>query len=134
MRTSEIGTRFGKVLFSRPVGRRRGFWKRAKADLPVDRELGLSAGFSLGVVVAITRLCAQMAFAPARGTFREFCEWAPSSRATLRMVDAVGDLARPRDRHPLRQAAVLASGAGSPIEWSRTHLAEAQPMSSSRSS
>lgn len=93
-RTSEIGTRFGKVSFARPIGRQRGFWRRAKADLPVDRELGLCGGFSLGVVAAIARLAAQMAFASARGTFLEFSEWAPSSRATLRMVDAVGGVSR----------------------------------------
>jgi hypothetical protein len=92
-RSSELGTRFGKVDFERPIGRRLG--QRAKADCPVDRELGLCAGFSLGVVAAVARLCAQMAFASARATFREFAEWAPSSRATLRMVDATGAQARP---------------------------------------
>lgn len=95
MRTSEIGTRFGKVAFTRPVGRQDGFWRRAKADLPIDRALGLCSGFSVGVVAAMARLCAQMAFASARGTFKEFSAWAPSSRATLRMVDAAGERARP---------------------------------------
>jgi len=95
VRGSEIGTRCGKVVFERPVGRRLGFWRRAKADLPVDRELGLCGGFSLGVVAAVARLCAQMAFASARSTFREFSEWAPSSRATLRMIDTIGGQARP---------------------------------------
>jgi len=92
-RTSELGTRFGKVSFTRPVGRR---WNRPKetVDLVVDRELGLAGGFSLGVMMAVTRLCAQMAFAAARDTFRETYEWAPSPRATLRMVDAVGGEAR----------------------------------------
>jgi hypothetical protein len=94
MRTTEIGTRCGKVSFKRPVGRRLGVSQRAKADLPVDRELGLCGGFSLGVVAAIARLCAQMSFASARSTFREFSEFAPSSRAALRMVDAVGGVAR----------------------------------------
>lgn len=94
-RTSELGSRFGKVFFTRPVGRRLGFFKRAKVDLPVDRELGLCSGFSIGVVLSVTRLCAQMAFANARATFADFCGWAPSSRSTLRMVDAVGPLARP---------------------------------------
>jgi hypothetical protein len=94
-RTSELGTRCGKVSFIRPIGRRLGFWRRAKADLPVDRELGLCGGFSLGTVVTIAHLCAQMAFSAARSTFREFSEWAPSSRTTLRMVDAIGDQARP---------------------------------------
>jgi hypothetical protein len=92
-RTTELGTRFGKVSFTRPVGRQP---ERPKAlvDLPVDRELGLAGGFSLGVMMAVTRLCAQMAFASARETFRETYEWAPSSRATLRMVDTVGGEAR----------------------------------------
>lgn len=93
-RSTSIGTRFGKVLFMRPVGRPEG-QVRAACDLPVDRELGLCAGFSLGVVLAVTRLCAQMAFAPARDTFRQAHEWSPSPRAELRMVDAVGDQARP---------------------------------------
>lgn len=91
-RTSQLGTRFGKVSFTRPVGRRVG---RGTCDLPVDRELGLCAGFSLGVVLAVTRLCAQMAFASARDTFCQSHEWTPSPRAALRMVDAVGDHARP---------------------------------------
>ena len=96
IRTTDVGTLFGKVSFSRPVGRQRGsFWKRAKADLPIDRELGLCSGFSLGATLAVVRLCAQMAFAPARTNFREFCGWAPSPRATLRMVDAIGDRAQP---------------------------------------
>jgi hypothetical protein len=93
-RTTPIGTRFGKVMFVRPVGRREGC-VRAACDLPIDRELGLCAGFSLGVVIAMTRLCAQMAFAPARDTFRQAHEWAPSPRAELRMVDTLGDHARP---------------------------------------
>ena len=93
-RSTEIGTRFGKVSFTRPVGRPEGHAHGA-CDLPVDRELGLCAGFSLGVVLAVTRLCAQMAFLPARETFRQAHEWMPSPRAVLRMVDAVGDQARP---------------------------------------
>jgi hypothetical protein len=92
--SSEIGTRFGKVHFSRPTGRRVGK-ERAAKDLPVDRELGLCAGFSLGVVTDIARLCAQQAFASARNTFKQFCEWMPSPRAVLRMIDATGTKARP---------------------------------------
>ncbi len=38
----------------------------------------------------MVRLCAQMAYGPARSTFRSSCEWSPSQRAVLRMVDAVG--------------------------------------------
>lgn len=92
-RTTELGTLFGKVSFTRPVARPMGA-ARGRCDLPIDRELGLCSGFSLGVVMATTRLCAQMAFASARRTFEQFCEWAPSPRAVLRMVDAVGDRAR----------------------------------------
>lgn len=92
-RTTPLGTRFGKVDFTRPVGRR--VHKRDTAvDLPVDRELGLCSGFSLGVLAAMTRLCAQMAFASARATFASTYEWTPSPRATLRMVDTVGVEAR----------------------------------------
>lgn len=91
-RNGEVGTRFGKVKFSRAIGRRLG--GRGRADLPVDRELGLSGGFSLGTVTAITQLCAMLAFGNARRLFAEFHEWAPSPRATLRMVDAVGAEAR----------------------------------------
>lgn len=91
-RTLALGTRFGKVDFTRQVGRPEG---GGPTDLPVDRELGLCAGFSVGVVLAVTRLCAQLAFGQARGTFRAFHEWAPSPRATLRMVDAAGKEARP---------------------------------------
>ena len=92
--TSELGTRFGKVVFERPVGRRIG-WRRATCDRPIDRALGLCNGFSLTTVMSVTRLCAQLAFGNARGTFAQFCEWSPSQRTTLRMVDAVGAEARP---------------------------------------
>lgn len=91
-RNTEVGTRFGKVRFSRAIGRPLG--SRSRADLPVDRELGLCSGFSLGTVTAVAQLCAMLAFGNARRLFSEFHEWAPSSRATLRMVDAVGAEAR----------------------------------------
>ena len=93
-RTVELGTRFGKLKFSRPVGLPLDGVSRA-ADLPVDRELGLCSGFSLGTVTAISRLCAMMAFATARQVFEQFHEWTPSPRATLRMVDTLGAQARP---------------------------------------
>ncbi|MGC4121373.1 MAG: hypothetical protein QM765_43710 [Myxococcales bacterium] len=92
-RDSELGTRFGKVRFERPTGVDASN-RRAARDLPVDRELGLCGGFSLGTVTAMTRLCAQLAFANARQNFRETYEWAPSPRAVLRMVDAIGSEAR----------------------------------------
>lgn len=93
VRRTKLGTLFGKVSFVRPVARPMGK-PRGKCDLPVDRELGLCSGFSVAVVLATTRLCAQMAFASARHTFEHFCEWAPSPRAVLRMVDKVGAEAR----------------------------------------
>jgi hypothetical protein len=93
-RSGEIGTRFGKVRFARPVGLPLEGVSRA-ADLPVDRELGLCSGFSLGTVMAVTRLCAMMPFVTARNVFRQFHQWSPSPRAVLRMVDAVGTKARP---------------------------------------
>ena len=93
VRTSELGTLFGKVSFTRPIARPAGA-PRGACDLPVDRELGLCSGFSLGVVLATTRLCVQLAYTAARQTFEQFCQWAPSPRAVLRMVDAVGGRAR----------------------------------------
>lgn len=68
MRTTMLGTLFGKVSFTRPVGRLVG-WRRKAVDLPVDRELGLQGGLSLGVVLELGRLCAQMAFKWARDSF-----------------------------------------------------------------
>lgn len=93
-KTSKIGTRYGKVSFTRPVGRREDA-PRTAVDLPVDRELGLCSGFSLTVVTMVVKLCAQMAFASARGTYRDMYGWSPSPRSTLRMVDALGAEARP---------------------------------------
>jgi hypothetical protein len=93
-RSTKVGTRFGSVPFVRPAGRQVDNAKK-KVDLPVDRELGLCGGFSLGTVMAVVRLAAMMAFAQARTTFKQFHEWTPSPRATLRMVDAVGAEARP---------------------------------------
>lgn len=68
IRTTWLGTLFGKVEFARPVGRLVK-WRRRAVDLPVDRELGLDGGFSLGVVLEMVRSCAQMAFKTARETF-----------------------------------------------------------------
>jgi len=65
MRTTLLGTLFGKVAFCRPVGRLLKF-RRRTVDLPVDRELGLQGGFSLGVILETARLCAQMAFKSAQ--------------------------------------------------------------------
>ncbi len=97
-RSTEIGTRFGKLPFCRPVGMPPGGTSRA-ADLPIDRELSLCSGFSLGTVTSVTRLCAMMAFATARAVFKQFRDWMPSQRAVLRMVDAIGAEARPGVAH-----------------------------------
>ncbi|MEW5885016.1 MAG: ISKra4 family transposase [Armatimonadota bacterium] len=131
LRTSEIGTRFGKVLFSRGVGRRVG--RRAPVDLPVDRELGLCSGFSLGTVTAIVQLCALMAFGTARRLFAEFHEWAPSPRATLRMVDAVGaearrfldDAATPEDDGEV--LVIQVDGRGAPMITATEHARRRRP-------
>ncbi len=92
-RSSKLGTLFGKVPFCRPIARPIGA-PRGECDLPVDRELKLCSGFSLGVVMMVTRLCAQMAYASARETFEQFCKWMPSPRGVMRMIDAVGGKAR----------------------------------------
>jgi hypothetical protein len=131
-RTSEFGTRFGKVVFVRPVGRQVGN-PRAACDLPIDRELGLCGGFSFGVVLATARLCAQMAFAPARENFRETYEWAPSPRAVLRMVDSVGTEARAfleQVPAPLDDGDVLviqADGKGAPMISPEEYRRRGQP-------
>src|SRR5258705_6953906 len=44
-RVSQLGTRFGKVAFERPVGEPLDRTSE-KVDLPIDRELGLCSGFS----------------------------------------------------------------------------------------
>ncbi len=92
--TGELGTLFGKVSWSRREGRRVGA-RRSARDLPIDRELGLCGGFSLGVVERIAKLSAQCVFETARQTFLEIHGWAPASRTVLRMVDAIGEHARP---------------------------------------
>ena len=91
-RKSMVGTRFGKVMFCRPVGIAVG--ARHRSDLPIDRELGLCSTFSLGTVTTVVQLCAVMAFASARELFAQFHGWAPSTRSTLRMVDTVGAQAK----------------------------------------
>lgn len=92
--SSPLGTRFGKVRFARPIGRPARSRVSSRCDLPVDRELGLRGGFSLGVVLLIAKLCAQGTFGAARSMFRDAHEWAPAPRGVLRMVDAVGARAR----------------------------------------
>jgi hypothetical protein len=136
--TRQVGTRFGKVVFETPVGRRVG-WPRLARDLPVNRDLGLCSGFSLLVVTTLTKLCAQMAFGAARKTFRDVFEWSPSQRATLRMVDALGALARPFLEQALppendgEVLVILADGKGAPSISSREYRRRAQPHRRSKS-
>jgi hypothetical protein len=131
-RSTEIGTRFGKLRFSRPVGLPLGGASRA-ADLPIDRELGLCSGFSLGTVMSVTRLCAMMAFATARTVFKLFHEWMPSQRAVLRMVDAIGAQARPfleQDPAPVDDGEILvieADGGGAPMIGSNEYQRRRKP-------
>ena len=128
----EVGTRFGKVAFETPVGRRVGLPRLAR-DLPVNRELGLCAGFSLLVVLTLTKLCAQMAFKSAHSAFHDMLEWTPSSRATLRMVDAVGAEARgfleqappPEDDGDV--LVITVDGKGAPAISSREYKRRARP-------
>lgn len=93
-KTKAIGTRYGKVPFRRLIGRPVGNPK-GKCDPVIDRDLGMCGGFSLEVVMTVALLAAQMSFANVRRTYRRFYEWAPSPRAILRMVDTIGDEARP---------------------------------------
>jgi hypothetical protein len=89
--TSDVGTRFGKVAFTRPTARPIDNPRRGARDFPVDRELGIASGFSLPATLVMVRLCAQVAFGSARATFANIFEWAPCSRTVLRMVDSVGE-------------------------------------------
>ena len=130
-RKTAIGTRFGKVSFCRPIGRAVG--ARHQADLPVDRELGLCSSFSLGTVTTLVQLCALMAFEPARALFAQFHEWVPSTRSTLRMVDAVGAEARrflDADALPEGDGEVLivqVDGRGAPMISATEHARRRRP-------
>ena len=130
-RKSEVGTRFGKVGFLRPVGTAVG--ARGRADLPVDRELGLCSAFSLGTVTTLVQLCALMAFGSARELFAQFHGWTPSTRSTLRMVDAVGGEAKafldaadvPDDDGDV--LVIQVDGRGAPMISSTEHARRRQP-------
>jgi hypothetical protein len=130
-RNGDIGTRFGKVKFSRPVGR--PLLGNGRVDLLVDRELGLCSGFTLGTVTALVRLCAMLAFGTARATFRQFHEWAPSQRTTLRMVDEAGAHARSfLDAAPLPQGdgevlVIEVDGRGAPMITSTEYTRRSRP-------
>jgi hypothetical protein len=121
--STQIGTRFGKVEICQPVGA--PVRDSGSRDLPLMRELGLPAGFTLPVITLVSRLCAMMAFAQARGLFRSLFGWSPSPRAVLRMVDATGEQARPfldQEGPPDDDGEVLvieADGKGAPAISSR---------------
>jgi hypothetical protein len=55
----------------------------------------MGAAFSLGVMSSLAELCARMPFSHARTVFHRFCAWVPSPKVVLRIVDALGDQARP---------------------------------------
>ncbi len=130
--TSVIGTRFGKVTVELPVGMREGD-PRAARDSPLLRALGLPAGFTMLVVTTMARLCAQMAFASARDLARHLFQWTPSSRAVLRMVDAVGDRARPfLEQAPAPEddgevLVIMVDGKGAPAISSAEYARRARP-------
>jgi hypothetical protein len=130
--TSAVGTRFGKVAVALPVGMRAGDAYSAR-DWPLQRRLGLPAGFTMLVVTTMARLCAQMAFAQARDLARHLFEWAPSPRAVLRMVDAVGERARgfleqaPPPEDDGEVLVVMVDGKGAPAISSAEYARRAQP-------
>ena len=66
----EIGTKFGKVEVTQPVGRPIGR-PRARRDLPMARAVALPGGFTLPLVTLVAKFCALMAFLPTRQTLRE---------------------------------------------------------------
>lgn len=129
--STDVGTRFGKVAFVQPVGERMD--ASGPRDLPLMRELGLPAGFTLPVVTLFGRLCAMMAFAQARGLFGSVFGWSPSQRAVLRMVDATGEQARPfleQAEAPKDDGEILvieADGKGAPAISSREHARRTRP-------
>ena len=90
---AEIGTKFGKVEVTQPVGRPVGK-PRARRDLPMARAVALPGGFTLPLVMLVAKFCALMAFLPTRQTLRELLGWAPAPRSVLRMVDTIGAEAR----------------------------------------
>jgi len=89
----EVGTKFGKVSVSQPIGRTVG-QRRARRDFPMSRALGLPGGFTLPLVTLVAKFCALMAFSPTRQILRDLLGWAPAPRSVLRMVDTVGAEAR----------------------------------------
>jgi hypothetical protein len=87
------------------------------------------------VVTTMARLCAQMAFASARDLARHLFEWAPSPRAVLRMVDAVGERARgfleqaPPPEDDGEVLVITVDGKGAPAISSKEYERRARPHS-----
>lgn len=92
--TDSLGTLFGVVPWTRPVGRLSGQLRGLKCDRIVDRELGLCNSFSLGVVERMCWLVAQMPYSDARRMFAKSHGWSVCSRSQERFIDALGGLAR----------------------------------------
>jgi len=128
--SSRVGTRFGKVWFTRRTAFRVG---GKEMDLPVDRAIGLCGGMSFGVLVHIAHLCARMAFGQAREVFARSHEWCPSQDTTLRIVDAVGALARPfLEQLPVPDddgeiLVIMVDGGGAPMLRPEVLLRRRQP-------
>lgn len=134
----EVGLRCGKVTFPSKIGRQIGR-PRAPRDRPVERQIGLSCGFTPAVIAATSRLCAHMAFGQARTLHGDFFGWAPSSRAVLRIVDATGAEARPfleAAPPPENDGEVLViqvDGKGAPAITSREYAKRTKPHTRKRS-
>jgi hypothetical protein len=83
--------------------------------------------------MAVTRLCAMMAFATARQVFLQHHEWMPSPRATLRMVATLGTQARPflqQAPAPAGDGEILVietDGGGAPVISSAEHQRRCRP-------
>lgn len=130
--SAELGTRFGKITYRSKIGRAVGR-PRARQDRPLERQVGLSCGFTPAVVATTARLCAHMAFAQARALHRDFFGWAPSPRAVLRIVDATGAEAKPfleAAPPPENDGEVLViqvDGKGAPAITSREYAKRTRP-------
>ena len=84
-------------------------------------------------MVDIVRLCALLPFTTARNAFAEFCEWCPSPRAVLRMVDALGGRAHsfleqaPAPEDDGEVFVIQVDGKGAPAISSRERRRRARP-------
>ena len=128
----EIGTKFGKVAVSQPVGRPLGR-PRARRDLPMARALGLPGGFTLPLITLVAKFCAMMAFLPTRQTLRDLLGWAPAPRSVLRIIDTIGAEARgfleqaPVPEGDTTTLLITADGKGAPTISSAEKAKRKQP-------